>query len=165
MFQKNDKYPDTQAYNFIISELNRRGVTVEDLADIAMDLQAKYNPDVPRSEFIDAANDILHKREVMSIAMTGLALDNAASNKQLPDPLQNIIGRDFALYGVDELLAIGITNLYGTVGVTNFGYVDKVKKGIIAKLDTDENHVNTFVDDLVGAIAVATGAKVAFAHG
>jgi phosphatidylglycerophosphatase A len=165
LFHSSDKYPDTAAYNYVISELKKRKVSVIDIAKISQELQKKYNSNVKLSEYESAVNDILHKREVLSIAMTGLALDNAASEHNLPEPLQTIIGRDFALYGVDELLAIGITNLYGTVGITNFGYVDKVKKGIIARLDTDENHVNTFVDDLVGAIAVAAGAKIAFAQG
>jgi len=55
-----------------------------------------------------------------------------------------------------------MANIYGTIGVTNYGYVDKVKEGIIKQLDTDKSGVvNTFIDDVVGAIAAAVAAKIA----
>lgn len=165
MFKPSDKYPDTKAYEYVVNELARRQVSVDDIAEIAYELQQKYTPQAPREEFTDAVVEVLHKREVLSIAMTGFALDNSAEKEQLPEPLQTIISGDYSLYGVDELLAIGITNLYGTIGITNYGYVDKVKKGVIERLDTDENHVNTFADDLVGAIAVVAGARIAHHYG
>ena len=44
--------------------------------------------------------------------------------------------RDEALFGIDEILALSIVNLYGSIGFTNYGYVDKVKPGIIKNLDS-----------------------------
>ena len=69
------------------------------------------------------------------------------------------------LYGVDEVLAYGICNLYGSIALTNFGFIDKKKYGIIAKLNEggkDTGIVNTFIDDIVGAIAASAASR--FAH-
>ena len=53
---------------------------------------------------------------------------------------------------------LSIVNLYGSIGFTNYGYLGTVKPGIIKKLDSEEGgHCNTFLDDLVGAVAAAAG--------
>lgn len=65
------------------------------------------------------------------------------------------------MFGIDEALALQISEMYGTIGVTNFGYLDRVKSGIIKEFDTDKHHVNTFIDDLLGAIVAAACGKLA----
>lgn len=164
MYHKGDKYPTNDAYEYVINELQRRHITIEDIAKITYELQYKYNPTLEVKDYAEAIDKILHRHDVLSNAMVAFALDNAAENHQLAHPLQEVIERDESLFGVDELLAIGITNLYGTIGITNFGYVDKLKKGVIKRLDEDKKYVNTFADDIVGALAVAAGAKLAHAE-
>ena len=62
------------------------------------------------------------------------------------------------------MLAYGICNLYGSIALTNFGHIDRVKPGIIARLNSHEGgQCNTFLDDIVGAIAAASASKLA--HG
>jgi Phosphatidylglycerophosphatase A and related proteins len=56
----------------------------------------------------------------------------------LPEPIQSIILSDEGLYGIDEILPLSIVNVYGTIGLTNFGYLDKVKSGIIGELDNEK---------------------------
>lgn len=52
--------------------------------------------------------------------------------------------------------------MYGSIGFTNYGYIDKVKPGILAKLNAhDGEKVHTFLDDLVGAIAAAAASRLA----
>ena len=46
-------------------------------------------------------------------------------NKKLSEPLQTILAIDESLYGVDEVLAFSIVNIYGSIGFTNYGYIDK----------------------------------------
>ncbi|MFW6272649.1 MAG: phosphatidylglycerophosphatase A, partial [bacterium] len=68
------------------------------------------------------------------------------------------------LYGIDEILVLSIVNVYGSIGFTNFGYVDKLKPGIIGTLDEAgkaSNKCNTFLDDIVGAIAAAAASSIA----
>jgi phosphatidylglycerophosphatase A len=82
----------------------------------------------------------------------------------LPEPIQSIIDRDEGLYGIDEILPLSIVNLYGTIGLTSYGYLDKEKTGIIKKLDTKQDgKVNTFLDDLVAGVASAAASR--YAHG
>ena len=78
-------------------------------------------------------------------------------NKQKVQQSSGMLG----VFGVDETLALQIANIYGTIGTTNFGYFDRVKKGIIAKYDSDKGHVNTFIDDLLAAIVAAVSGKIA----
>ncbi|MFP4177957.1 MAG: phosphatidylglycerophosphatase A, partial [Acholeplasmataceae bacterium] len=65
---------------------------------------------------------------------------------------------------VDEVLALAIVNVYGSIGLTNFGYVDKSKLGVIKKLDESGKSpdiCHTFLDDIVGAIAAAAASSLA----
>ncbi|MGV0167823.1 phosphatidylglycerophosphatase A family protein [Furfurilactobacillus sp. WILCCON 0119] len=156
------KYPDQAAFDLMTAQLAAKNVTYKDIAAITKDLQKPYLPDVPLSEFEAETIDVLHKREVMNNVMVALELDRLATAGDLQEPLQSIIRNDAGVFGVDEGLALNIANMYGTIGVTNYGYVDKVKEGVIRRLDEQKDgQVNTFIDDMVGALAAAVAAKVA----
>ncbi|KRM11884.1 phosphatidylglycerophosphatase A [Paucilactobacillus suebicus DSM 5007 = KCTC 3549] len=161
MMDKNVKYPDTAAYEYVISEFEKRGITIDEIAKVAFDLQKKHIPDIKMDEVTDAVIDVLHKREVLNNIMVGLQLDKMANKGQLDEPLQTIVGHDLGVFGVDETLGNQIATVYGQIGTTSYGYVDNIKPGIIGKLDKDKSTVNTFVDDLVGAVAAAVSGKVA----
>jgi phosphatidylglycerophosphatase A len=97
--------------------------------------------------------------------MTGIQLDLLAEQKQLMTPLQEIIEADEGLYGIDEVMALSIVNVYGSIGSTNYGYIDKIKPGILAKLNAHEpGIIHTFLDDLVGAVAAAAASRLAHAN-
>ena len=149
-----------------IELLESRGVTIDDIAECARFLQADYHVDLKKEELLESVMSVLSKREVQHAIMTGIELDIAAEKKQMHNKdLQDILTRDEGLYGVDEVLAYGICNLYGSIALTNFGFIDKKKYGIIAKLnDAGKNTgiVNTMIDDIVGAIAASAASR--FAH-
>ncbi|GHP13629.1 phosphatidylglycerophosphatase A [Lentilactobacillus fungorum] len=162
MNNKNFRFPDTAAYNFVINALNDRGVTYEDIAQMAYNLQKKYIPDISMDEVKKDTIDVLHKREVLNNAMVGLELDRLATQGLLKEPLESIIMNDSGVFGVDEGIALNIANIYGTIGITNYGYVDRDKSGVVKKLDEEKDGTsNTFIDDIVGAIASAVSAKIA----
>lgn len=161
MKSKDFKYPDTQAYNFVVSRLESLGVTIADIAEIAYQQQHQFGTiPLTQAEYVPVVEDVMHKRELLNNAMVMLELDRLANEKQLESPLQEIIANDSAVFGVDETLALQIANLYGSIGVTNFGFVDYKKTGVIKHLDTNADRVNTFADDLVGAIAAAVCGKL-----
>jgi phosphatidylglycerophosphatase A len=149
-----------------IELLESRGVTVADITECARFLQADYHVDLKKEELLESVMSVLSKREVQHAIMTGIELDIAAEKKLMDNKdLQSILTRDEGLYGVDEVLAYGICNLYGSIALTNFGFIDKKKYGIIAKLNDegkDSGTVNTFIDDIVGAIAASAASR--FAH-
>lgn len=104
------------------------------------------------------------KREVQHAIFVAIDLDVLAEKKMLSEPLQSTVEKDLGLFGVDEILALSVVNVYGSIGMTNFGYVDKLKPGIIGHLDNEgkkDGRVNTFLDDIVGAIAAAAASSVA----
>ena len=137
---------------------------IEDIAELVKKLQEPYNQDISLEECIENVDHVLKKREVAHAILTGVALDELAEKNALPEPIQSIIDRDEGLYGIDEILPLSIVNLYGTIGLTSYGYLDKAKSGIIKELDTKKDgKVNTFLDDLVAGIAAAAASR--YAHG
>lgn len=155
------KYPDTKAYDFVVSRLKERGVNLDDLATIIYQSQREFEPSLTMERVQEYLQDALHKRELLNNAMVMLELDRLVERGQVAEPLSSIIKNDAGVFGVDETLALQIANIYGTIGTTNFGYFDRVKKGIIAKFDHDQGHVNTFIDDLLAAIVAAVSGKIA----
>jgi phosphatidylglycerophosphatase A len=140
----------------------KRGVKLEDIADLVYFLQEKYHPDLSMDECLENVDRVLTKREVQNAIITGIQLDVLAEKGQLEEPLQSIIGTDESLYGVDEILAFSIVNIYGSIGFTNYGYIDKLKPGILQYLnDKTTGKCHTFLDDIVGAIAAAASSRLA----
>ncbi len=145
-----------------IEKLKERGVTLEDIALIVMELQKEYLPDLTIEECIANLEHVLRKREVCHAVLTSIALDELAEKRLLPQPLQSIVESDDGLYGIDEVIPLSIVNVYGTIGLTNFGYLDKKKIGIIKALDEGKaNGVNTFLDDIVAGLASAAASRIA----
>jgi phosphatidylglycerophosphatase A len=113
---------------------------------------------------LDHVKRVVMKREVQNAILTGLELDILAEKKLISEPLSTMLLSDYGLYGIDEILALAIVNVYGSIGFTNFGYVDKLKPGVIKKIDEagkQEGVCNTFLDDIVGAIAAAAASSIA----
>lgn len=145
--------------------LAQRGVNISALAQVVLDLQRPYSPDLTLDECEDSLWHVLDKREVQNAVLTGLALDMLAERDLLPEPLGGMIRRDDPLYGIDEILPLSIVNVYGSIGLTNFGYLDKVKPGPIGGVDRRMGQVNTFLDDLISALVAAAAARIAHRRG
>ncbi|AZK48104.1 phosphatidylglycerophosphatase A family protein [Paenibacillus lentus] len=149
------------SYEIAKAQLLRRGVTLEDIAEIVYSLQNVYHADLTMEECVESVKAVLQKREVQYTLYTGIALDELAEKKLLPEPLQAILEADEPLYGVDETMALGITSVYGMIGLTSFGYLDKVKPGIIGKLNRKGERIHVYLDDLVAGLAAAASARIA----
>lgn len=152
----------------VIRQMQFRGVTLGDIADIVHFIQKDFHPGLTWQECMDSVVDVLGKREVQNAIMTGIALDMLAEKNMLPEPLQSIVANDDYLYGVDEVLSLAIVNVYGSIGLTNFGYLDKKKVGIINVLNEEgkqSGRVNTFLDDLIAGVAAAAAARIAHNQG
>ena len=115
--------------------LEERGVTVLDIAEIVYDLQLPYHPALTIQECAESVERVLQKREIQHALLVGIELDKLAEQNKLSEPLQSIVEQDEGLFGVDETIALGAVLTYGSIAVTTFGYLDKVKVGIIEKLD------------------------------
>ncbi|CEP67519.1 Putative phosphatidylglycerophosphatase [Moorella glycerini] len=146
----------------VIAWLERRGVTLEDIARLVYEVQQKYIRDLTMAACRESVERVLEKREVQNAILTGIAIDELAEKGQLAEPLATMLRNDDGLYGIDEVMALSIVNIYGSIGFTNFGYLDKVKPGIIGVVNSKKNEkVNTFLDDLVAAIAAAASSRLA----
>ena len=146
-----------------LNALNERGVEISDIIECTVFLQENYIDNIRELDLEKAIIEVLNKREVQHAVLTGIAIDKRVEEGVFSTKeISNVIKYDAGLYGVDEVLAYGICNLYGSIAMTNFGYIDKVKPGIIGELnDNRPGECHTFLDDIVGAIAAAGASKLA----
>lgn len=160
-----DKQLQEKWYQWTVDKLASRGVELNDLRQLVHILQDKYIENLSDEMIDEAIYKVLHKREVQNAIMVGIEQDELAEQGKLSHPYQEIMERDEGLFGIDEALAVSITNCFGTIGLTNFGYVDKIKPQILKWLnDKKTGFINVYLDDLVGGIATAAAAKLAHAN-
>ena len=151
-------------YDYCIEIMKKRGVDLNELAKITFDLQKPYYPEISMEECLDSIESVIKKRESQFAIMTGIELDRLAEENLLQGPISDIIKSDFGLYGIDEILALSISNIYGSIGLTNFGFLDKAKPGIIGEIDKkikNSGMCNTFLDDLLCAICAGACSRIA----
>ncbi|MDQ0153969.1 phosphatidylglycerophosphatase A family protein [Robertmurraya andreesenii] len=157
----------TRVHSRVVTEaarksLTERGVSIEAIAEIVYDMQIPYNKNLTLSDCIESVESVLLKREIQHAILVGVELDRLAEEKKLSEPLQSLVESDEGLFGVDETIAFGAALGYGSIAVTTFGHLDKNKIGIIRDLDTKKGvAVNTFLDDIVGAIAATAASRLA----
>lgn len=156
------KYNMEELTKMTVDMLKRRGVELSDIAEIVYFLQERYYPDLTMELCLESLEAVLKKREIIHAILTGIALDEIAEKRLLPEPLQSIVESDEGLYGIDEIIPLSIVNVYGTIGLTNYGFLDKEKIGIIKELDSRKGvECNTFLDDIVAALAAAAASRIA----
>lgn len=142
--------------------LRHRGVDKREIGELVLFLQKDYFPGLTLEECLESVDRVLSKREVQNAILTGIQLDVLAEEGKLLPALQEMIFNDEGLYGCDEILSLSIVNVYGSIGYTNFGYIDKMKPGILKRLnEKNGKDVHTFLDDIVGAIAAAASSRIA----
>jgi len=140
--------------------LASRGVTLDDIVDIVDMLQRPYSPDLDRKVCEHHVLAVLRKQQTFHAVQLAIKIDAGVEHNEFSKQYNHIVGSDEGLFGVDESIATAIPLMYGTIALTNFGYLDKAKIGIIKELDSDHTggKCNTFVDDLVcGLVAAACG--------
>jgi phosphatidylglycerophosphatase A len=147
--------------DLVVNMMRDRGVELLDVARLVYALQHSYHPNLEMEKCLQSVESVLEKREVQHAMLVGIILDTYAEHGLLPEPLQGVIAKDEPLFGIDEVLALAITNVYGTIGLTNFGYLDKTKMGILAVINDHPHAVHTFLDDLVAGLAAAASARIA----
>ncbi|MGE5674286.1 MAG: phosphatidylglycerophosphatase A [Mycobacterium leprae] len=152
-------------FKAVVQMLLDRGVTLPQIAEVVLQIQKGYYPSLTIEECLAGVEAVIKKREVQHAILTGITLDIMAEEKKLPEPLQTIVATDDFLFGVDEILALSITNVYGSIGLTNFGYLDKTKPLVIGTLNAHKRgQCHTFLDDLVAAVAAAAASRIAHAR-
>ena len=162
MDNKGTRVHSQQVLDATKSALKRRGVSIEEIAKIVLEMQLAYNIGLTIEHCIESVESVLKKREMQHAILVGIELDELAEKKMLSTPLQQIIEADEGLFGVDETIALGSVFTYGSIAVTTFGHLDKNKIGIIKKLDTKiGDGVHTFLDDLVASIAACASSRIA----
>ena len=148
-----------------IKTLNERGVSVQEIAEVAHMQQSKWSDDISLKDCVDSVEKILSLRDTFHLLQLGAEIDRLTEENLIREPLREILHQDLGMFGIDELFGLELAGLYGTIGKTNFGDIDVNKPLVVARLNSDgkENKeaCHTFLDDIVGAIAAAASTRVA----
>ncbi len=147
-----------------VKALEKRGVSVNQIADITYAQQSKYISGVPYDVCVESVEKVLSYRDVFHYVQLSVEIDRLAEERKLSQPIQDIIEYDLGLFGVDEVMGLDIAGMFGTIGQTNFGDIDVNKIGVVKNLNEagkEEGICHTFLDDIVGAIAAAASTRVA----
>ena len=148
--------------NHIIKLLANRGVTIENMAHIVYELQYRFDNTLTLEYCIKTIDSILEKTEVQNAIMLGVQIDKAHERGHILNPyLNNMISTDEGCFGLDEAIGLNPANCYGTIALSNFGYLDVVKTGFIKELDNSKEQTNVFLDDLVCGICASACGKLA----
>lgn len=104
--------------------LKSRGVEILDIVDCVAFLQKGYTSELNYELIEEYVLKVIEKREVQHAIITGIELDMLVEAQLLINKdLEKILAVDEPLYGMDEVLAYGICNLYGSIALTNYGYI------------------------------------------
>jgi phosphatidylglycerophosphatase A len=144
--------------------LLERGVTINDIAEIAFHQQGRYNKNISMRSCVESVEKILSYRDIFHLVQLSIEIDRLAEEEQFRSPIQDIIRADLGMFGIDEIFGLNIAQMYGTIGQTNFGDIDVNKPGIVKTLNDlgkGEKTCHTFLDDVVGALAAAASTRVA----
>lgn len=143
--------------------LAERGVTMDDMAGLVYDLQKPYNPNLPYEVCVENIKGVLRKQQTYHTIQLCVKVDKGVETGEFGDQFTNIVGNDEGLYGIDEVANLTISYIYGSIGLTNFGFLDKSKPKIIGELDSDhtDGKCNTYLDDTICAIVSAACGRLA----
>jgi phosphatidylglycerophosphatase A len=165
MNRQKNLFSREEMYLMNVEKLTERGVSIDEIAEIAFRQQSRWKPDISLAECLESVQKILSLRDVFHLLQLGAEIDRLTEEKAFKGPIQEILASDLGMFGIDELFGLELAGLYGTIGKTNFGDIDVNKPLAIAKLNDAGKHkggiCHTFLDDIVGAIAAAASTRVA----
>ena len=150
--------------DYINARFEELGISRLELAQEVLKEQTRHNPWMTLEDAYEAVEAVIRKREMQHALVTALTIDELADKKMLSEPMQSIIADDNPLYGIDETIALGTAGLFGTIAVTNFGFLDREKTDLAKKLNDEQKaggHITTMTDDLVSLIISSAEGKVA----
>lgn len=165
MNRQKNLFSRDEMYEMNVEKLFERGVTVDEIAEVAFRQQSKWNKNISFQECRDSVDKILSLRDVFHLLQLGAEIDRMTEENLFKGPIQSILASDLGMFGIDELFGLELAGLYGTIGKTNFGDIDVNKPGVVSRLNDagkeDKAACHTFLDDIVGAIAAAASTRVA----
>jgi phosphatidylglycerophosphatase A len=144
--------------------LLERGVTIEEIAEIAFKQQGRYNKNISMKQCVESVEKILSYRDIFHLVQLSIEIDRLTEEGVFRSPIQDIIRADLGMFGIDEIFGLNIAQMYGTIGQTNFGDIDVNKPGVVKRLNDlgkGDKVCHTFLDDVVGALAAAASTRVA----
>ena len=95
-------YSEEEMRDINIRVLEERGVTVDDIAQLAYGTQSKYLDNLTIEEMKNSVLDVLGKRDQFHAIILTANIDAAAEQNLFSEPLNSILNKDLGLFGIDE---------------------------------------------------------------
>ncbi len=143
----------------IMSRLKERGIELDDLVETGMELftnsrslSKKKVARALRRSLGRALSDV----NVASLIIAAMRLDEEGKGGRIPSLNKEAFLKDPISLVTDETIGTAIANyIAGTLGVHNFLYYDRVKPGIMKKLEP-------FMDDAVGGLVSGVMSRILY---
>lgn len=143
----------------ILNRLKERGIELDDLVETGMELftdshslSKKKVAQVLRRSLGRALSDI----NVASLIIAAIRLDEEGEGGRIPSLSKEAFLKDPIALVTDETIGTAIANyIAGTLGVHNFLYYDRVKPGIMKKLEP-------FMDDAIGGLVSGVMSRILY---
>lgn len=160
------------AQKVIEEYLNDLGIgSYRRLAGIVYEQQRDYIVGLTQNDCLQAVLDVMANREMQHAMLVAIELDSIAQEAanheggvaRQANPLIRLLVDDNSNFGVDEHIAMSVAGLYGSIATSNFGYLDKVKPGVIGEInDMGKNgtRVTTMIDDMLCAVVASAEATL-----
>lgn len=146
--------------------LNDLGIgSYRQLAEIVYEEQRDYIFGLTRNKCLSAVLDVMSNREMQHAMLVAIELDSIAQEAANHDggvtrqgnPVIQLLVDDDPGFGVDEHIAMSVAGRFGSIATSNFGYLDKVKPGVIGEIDAMDR-VTTMIDDMLCAVVASAEA-------
>lgn len=113
---------------------------------------------------MENVDKVLNKCEIIYVVLIGFVFDQFVEQKFFLELFQYFVEIDELFYGIDEIIFFLIVNVYGLIGLINFGYLDKEKIGIIKEFDESLDGIYIFMDDIVVVFVVVVVSRIVYMY-
>ena len=143
---------------YTIGLLEKRGVSIDQLIEgLKQTLQEDrrelihqgYSPEIRDEDAKHFLSATFENEELLQAVIMGIKLDVLAEKGLLKEPLLSIIREDHPLMSADEMLVLSAVS---KTADNEFSHQDIHKANVVKELDEANNQVNTFLDDIAGAL-------------
>ncbi|WP_406661543.1 alpha-ribazole phosphatase CobZ [Methanolobus sp. ZRKC3] len=142
----------------IIEILENEGITVNMLADSAMELYAPHpgieTRELAQARFLEELDIALSDPNLCMLVYSGILLEREGKAGTLPNISKSSYERDLTFLIADEVLGMSIANyISGDKGTFEFVRFDKKKPGLLSTL-------GPFMDDVIGGLIGGVSANM-----
>lgn len=143
---------DISVKEAITLELNKLGIELDTLSRAIYKEQKKYNNDLVLEDCCNAVEHIISKKEIADKIFICFLLNDLMKSKD-----SYIVMPNDYFFATSKMLGISISEMYGAIGYSNFGYFREYYLEFFDELDSNPKCSIFIIDAICGIVAAASG--------